>query len=97
MRDVHNLHHVVKGGAEIIQELAPLRAPKSPTTAFALGLAFGAVGVALYFKSARDLFICLGLFLAASVLLPGLGSVLGWFFAPCYGAYRAYSSNAQLR
>ena len=61
-----------------------------------LFLLAGAVGVAIYFKSAKDFLICFGLFIVASILLPGLGSILGWCFAPCYGAYRAISSNENL-
>lgn len=96
MSNIHHLHHAAKGGAHIIDNLSPLPEPKNPAVAFTLGLLFGALGVAIYFKSAKDFFICLGLFIAASVLLPGLGVVLGWLFAPCYGAYRANSSNEQL-
>ncbi|MAK82391.1 MAG: hypothetical protein CMJ17_11055 [Phenylobacterium sp.] len=80
----------------MVSSLGPLPEPKSPSIAFVLGLCFGALGVAIYLKSAKDFFVCMGLFIAASILLPGIGSVLGWLFAPCYGAYRAYSSNEQL-
>lgn len=93
---IHHIGHAAKGGAEIVKNLAPLPEPKNPTIAFVAGLVFGALGVAIYFKSVKDFFICLGLFLAASILLPGVGSILGWFFAPCYGAYRAFSSNENL-
>lgn len=96
MSNIHHLHQAAKGGAKIIDTMAPLPEPKNPVIAFALGFFFGALGVAIYFKSAKDFWVCMGLFLAASVLLPGVGSVLGWLFAPCYGAYRAQSSNAQL-
>ncbi len=92
----HHIPHLIKGGVAIVQELAPLAERKSPAIAFGLGLAFGALGVAIYFKSAKDFFICFGLFLLASILLPGLGSVLGWFFAPAYAAWRAHTSNEHL-
>lgn len=96
MSNIHHLHHAAQGGAEFVKNLAPLPEPKNPVVAFMAGLVFGALGVALYFKSAKDFFICFGLFVAASILLPGLGLVLGWGFAPVYGAYRAHSSNEQL-
>jgi predicted PurR-regulated permease PerM len=92
----HHLGHLAKHGAEAIKELAPLHERKSPAIAFSAGLVFGALGVAIYLKSPKDFFICLGLFLVASVLIPGLGSVLGWFFAPVYGAWRAHTSNENL-
>lgn len=92
----HHIGHAAKEGAKFVQGLDPLDERKNPAIAFALGLVFGALGVALYFKSLRDFFICLGLFLGASVLLPGLGSILGWFFAPVYGAWRAHTSNENL-
>ena len=96
MSKIHNLHGVAHGGAKIIDSLAPLPEPKNPVVAFMAGLVFGALGGAIYFKSAKDFLICFGLFVAASILLPGLGLVLGWGFAPVYGAYRAHSSNEQL-
>lgn len=88
--------HAAKAGLHIVKDLQPLPEPKNPVVAFGLGLVFGALGVALYFKSAKDFFICFGLFIGASIIVPGLGSLLGWFFAPCYGAYRAASSNEKL-
>lgn len=88
-----HIGHAAKAGIHLIKDLPPLPEPKNPAIAFGAGLIFGALGVAIYFKSAKDFVICFGLFIVASILLPGLGSILGWFFAPCYGAYRALSSN----
>ncbi len=88
--------HFAQHGAEAIKNLDPLNERKSPVIAFVLGLLFGALGVALYFKSFKDFGICLVLFLVASVMLPGLGSILGWFFASVYGAWRAHTSNQNL-
>jgi hypothetical protein len=91
-----HMGRAAKAGLRIVNDLPPLPERKNPLIAFGLGLALGAVGVALYFKSAKDFFVCLGLFIVASIIVPGLGSLLGWFFAPCYGAYRAASSNEKL-
>ena len=96
MTNLHHIKHVAEGGKKIIETLAPLPERKDPLVAFGAGFMLGALGVGLYLKSAKDFFVCAGLFLAASVLLPGLGSILGWVFAPIYGAYRAHSSNQQL-
>lgn len=92
----HHIGHATKHGAEAIKQLTPLHEPKSPAVAFVAGLVFGALGVAIYFKSVKDFFVCMGLFLVASVMLPGVGSILGWFFAPIYGAWRAHTSNENL-
>lgn len=92
----HHLGHAAQEGAKFVRSLEPLPEPKNPVIAFMAGLVFGALGVAIYFKSMKDFLICFGLFIVASILLPGLGSILGWFFAPCYGAYRAHSSNENL-
>lgn len=89
----HHIGHAAKAGIDLVKDLPPLPESKNPAIAFVAGLIFGALGVAIYFKSAKDFVICFGLFIVASILLPGLGSILGWFFAPCYGAYRALSSN----
>lgn len=90
---INHIGHTAKGAADVIKNLPPLPESKNPAVAFVAGLIFGALGVAVYFKSAKDFVICFGLFIVASIMLPGLGSILGWFFAPCYGAYRAISSN----
>lgn len=93
---LHHIKDVAEGSAHIVKNLAPLPEPKDPVVAFMFGLFLGALGVAIYFKSAKDFLICFGLFILASILLPGLGSILGWIFAPCYGAWRAHTSNENL-
>ncbi len=90
---LQHLAHALKGSAEIVKELEPLRERKEPAVALLAGLVLGALGVAIYLKSAKDFFICMGMFIALSVLIPGVGSVVGWFFAPAYGAWRAHTSN----
>lgn len=96
MSNLYHLHTAAKGGAQVIHNLPPLPEPKNPVVAFILGFFFGALGVAIYFKSPRDFFVCCGLFVGLSILIPGIGSIAGWLFSPCYGAYRAMTSNEQL-
>jgi hypothetical protein len=92
----HHVKDIAKHGADIVKDLAPLTEPKNPAVAFGVGLVFGAIGVAIYLKSAKDFFVCMAMFFALSLLLPGLGSVLGWVFAAVYGAWRAHTSNENL-
>lgn len=96
MSNNHHAGHAAKLGAEVVKQLDPLHERKSPVLAFILGLLFGALGVAIYFKSIKDFFICMGMFIVASLLLPGFGILLGWFFSPVYGAWRAHTSNEKL-
>ncbi|MEM9966211.1 MAG: hypothetical protein AAGC58_12790 [Asticcacaulis sp.] len=96
MSNDHMAGHATKLGAEAVKQLNPLNEHKNPFIAFVLGLLFGALGVAIYFKSVKDFFICMGMFIAASIFLPGLGIILGWFFSPVYGAWRAHTSNENL-
>ena len=91
-----HIGHLAKHGAEAVKNLTPLHDKKNPLVAFVVGLLFGALGVAVYFKSMRDFWVCLGMFLIASIVIPGLGSILGWFFSPVYGAWRAHTSNENL-
>jgi hypothetical protein len=92
-----HLAHLAKHGAEFVKELAPLEERKNPALAFGAGLVLGALGVAIYFKSAKDFFICLAMFIGLSFVMPfGPGELLGWFFAPVYGAWRAHTSNENL-
>ncbi|MDO9223598.1 MAG: hypothetical protein Q7U20_07790 [Caulobacter sp.] len=93
MSKLHHLGEALKGGAEIVKELPPLHEHKSPSVAFAAGLMLGALGVALYLRSVKDFAICMAMFLGLSLLIPGVGSAVGWIFAPVYGAWRAYTSN----
>lgn len=92
----HHLGEATKHGAQLIHDLPRLPEPKNPAIAFAAGLMFGALGLAIYFRSVKDFFVCIGMFLGASILIPGLGSLLGWSFAACYGAWRAQTSNENL-
>lgn len=92
----HHAGHAAKEAGKIIRNLDPLGEYKNPFVAFLMGLVFGALGVAIYFKSGKDFLICMGMFIAACIILPGFGAILGWVFAPCYGAYRAVTSNEAL-
>jgi hypothetical protein len=80
-----------------IAEMSPLKQRKSPMAAFLLGFFFGALGVAIYFKSWKDFFVCIGLFLAFALIAPwGPGEFVGMLFAAIYGSWRAHSSNQAL-
>lgn len=89
----HHVGHAAKLSAEIVKGMKPLPEPKNPAVAFVVGLLFGAIGIAIYFKSAKDFFVCMAMFIGLSIVLPGLGTLLGWGSAAVYGAYRAQSSN----
>ena len=92
----HHAAHFAKHGAEAIKRLEPLAERKSPAVAFVAGLLLGSLGVAIYLRSFKDFFICMVLFVLLSLMLPGLGSIIGWLFAPVYGAWRAHTSNDNL-
>jgi len=89
----HDPRHTVHAAHQFVGQLEPLAEVKSPFAAFVLGVFFGALGVGIYFKSWRDFFICLFLFIFLTFMIPGLGAVPGWLFAGFYGAYRAHTSN----
>jgi len=85
--------HAAHQAHQFVEQLAPLAKEKNPLVAFLLGLFFGALGIGIYFKSWKDFFVCLFLFIFLIVMIPGLGGVPGWLFAAFYGAYRAHLSN----
>lgn len=92
----HNLGHSVhaaKGAVDTVKELAPLAEKKSPLAAAIIGVFFGAIGIGIYFRSWKDFFICMLLFIGLTIIIPGLGAFPGWLFAAGYGAYRAHTSN----
>ncbi len=93
----HHIGHAAKHGIELVRELVPLDEHKNPAAAFGAGMVLGALGVAIYLKSAKDFFICLGMFIVLTTLMPfGPGEAVGWLFAPIYGAWRAHTSNEKL-
>jgi Kef-type K+ transport system membrane component KefB len=89
--------HVAHQAQQAVENLEPLAEEKNPIVAFFLGVFFGALGVSIYFKSVKDFFVCLFVFILLTVMIPGLGAVPGWLFAGFYGAYRAHSSNERRR
>lgn len=93
----HHAGHAAHQAHQAIESLAPLASEKHPAVAFLLGLFFGAIGVAIYFRSWKDFFVCLGVFLFLSIMIPAVGAVPGWLFAAVYGAFRAHSSNERRR
>lgn len=102
---LHHAHHVVEAArhtADALKELKPLKQRKNPMVAALVGFFFQAMGIALYFGSLKDFFICVGVFvLFFAILLP---TVIGEafllpaasIFCAIYGAWRAYDSNAKL-
>src|ERR1043166_932176 len=89
----HNPGHAAHQAQQIVEQLDPLGEEKNPIIAFVLGIFFGALGGGIFFKSWKDFFVCLLLFIFLTVAIPGLGAVPGWLFAAFYGAYRAHTSN----
>jgi hypothetical protein len=77
----------------LVKNLKPLHTEKNPGIAFLLGILFGAIGVGIYFRSWKDFFVCLFLFIVLTLAIPAVGAIPGWLFAGFYGAYRAQSSN----
>lgn len=92
----HSVHHV-RHTTEAIHSLSPLKNKKNPVIAAVLGVLFGAIGIGIYFRSWKDFFICMGLFIGLIILIPGLGALPGWLFSAIYGAYRAHTSNENLK
>lgn len=90
--------HTVKLAGEAIKDLPPLREQRNVFLAAVIGFAFGPLGVAIYFKSAKDFFLCLAILLFLSFLMAfGPGEILGWLFSPAYAAWRAHTSNENLQ
>jgi hypothetical protein len=93
--------------AEAVQKyLPPLGKPKSPGLAAIVGVLFGGVGLAIYFRSLRDLLplevvgalVIVGSTIAGTQPLDVL-SVVGLpaaIFGGSYGYWRADSSNRRL-
>ena len=80
--------------SKLVESMAPLSSRANPWAAFALGFCFGAIGIAIYFRSWKDFFVCVGLFILLALAMPmGPGEIVGWLFAAFYGAWRAHSSN----
>jgi hypothetical protein len=84
----------VKHSVEAVERMKELSLDANPWAAFALGFFFGAIGIAIYFRSWKDFFVCVGLFLLLTLVMPyGPGEIVGWLFAAFYGAWRAHTSN----
>ncbi|HEV7505926.1 MAG TPA: hypothetical protein VGS07_13550 [Thermoanaerobaculia bacterium] len=80
----------------LVGSLEPLKSEKNVAVAGLLGFFFGAIGVAIYFRSWKD-FFCLPLVLVAlAIVVPGIGVIPGWIFSAVYGMYRANTSNEKL-
>ncbi|MGI9097050.1 MAG: hypothetical protein ACR2H2_00880 [Solirubrobacteraceae bacterium] len=93
--------------AEAVQKyLPPLAAPKRPGLAAIIGVLFGGVGLAIYFRSLRDLLplevvgtlVIVGSAIAGVPLLDVLSvaATPAAIFGGSYGYWRADSSNRRL-
>lgn len=105
VKDIPVSHHVARHAAakaaklakDAIQELPPLQERCNVFLATAIAFAFGPLGVAIYFRSFKDFFLCLAILLWLSFLmLFDPGKLFGWLFSPAYAAFRAHTSNAKL-
>jgi hypothetical protein len=81
----------------LIKNLQPLPAKKNPGIALLIGVFFGALGIGIYFRSWKDFFLCLFLFISFTIIFPAIGAIPGWLFSGVYGAYRAHTSNERIR
>lgn len=88
--------HAFDAAKQVIKDMKPLPELKNPYIAAIVGFFFGFAGVAIYFKSWKDFWICLLMLIVLSILIPGLGEIPGWLFSPAYAFYRAKKSNEQL-
>lgn len=93
----HNPAHMAHTAHHLVKDLKPLPSDKNPALAFVIGFFFGALGVGIYFRSWKDFFVCMALFFILTFTFPVLGSIAGWLFSPCYGLWRAISSNDERR
>ncbi len=93
--------------AMLDKHLPPLGRPKHPGLAALLGALTGGIGLAIYFRSVRDLFpveVAGGLILVASLVAGRdplrdpllLASLLAPVVGGLYGYWRAQSSNRRL-
>lgn len=83
--------------------LPPLKRPKHPGLAALIGVLTGGIGLAIYFRSVRDLFpveVAGGLTILGSLATGSDPLLLASFVAPVvgglYGYWRAQSSNRRL-
>lgn len=83
----HNLHRAC-------EQMEPLPDRKNPLIAAVVGFLFGFIGIGIYFKSWKDLFICFLIFLP--LIFTGVGAPVGWCIAGAYGFFRALNSNEKL-
>jgi len=88
---------------KFFKEILPtLKNPKDPTTALLVGLVFGGIGLAVYFRKVIDFFIPIGIVIALEILhtqLQGQGLIYiaaGALIAAAYGYLRAKYSNEML-
>ena len=80
-----------------IKGLDPVGRDTHPNLACAIGLLFGGVGLAIYFRTFVDLLVPVAISLIALATVPaigGFGLIAGALVAALYGYQRASTSNA---
>ncbi len=85
------------------KHLPPLKRPKHPGLAALFGILTGGIGLAIYFRSVRDLFpveVAAGLTILGSLAAGSDPLLVASYVAPIvgglYGFWRAQSSNRRL-
>ena len=86
---------MIEAISAIMNKLPPLTKRVSPGLACVLGFAFGGIGLAIYFLSAVDLFLPLGITIAVTYVFGDAGLLAGAVMAALYGYFRAMDSNAR--
>lgn len=79
-----------------VHNLEALPERKNPLIAALVGFFFGAIGVAVYFRSVRDFVVCVVSLIGFTFAIPVGGAPIGWLFAAGYGFFRAVTSNQEL-
>ena len=82
----------------LLSKLPTLRSRRNPTAAAVIGCLFGALGLAIYFRSLLDFFAAMAGYVAIAVVhgAPVTGWVVGAALAGAYGLCRAIDSNDRL-
>ncbi|WP_433802942.1 hypothetical protein [Actinomycetospora sp. CA-084318] len=73
---------------ETLMRKLPAPHGKNAGVAAGIGLVFGGIGLAVYFRNIIDLILPVGIFLALAVVLGDYGVLAGAVIAAVYGYYR---------
>jgi hypothetical protein len=95
----HSTNALMQATGRMLAQMQPLKTKKSPITAAICGLAFGAIGLGLYFGSIAECVIPAVIWVLAIFLAPASGGTLliaAPFFCALYGYVRVTASNQKL-